>query len=59
MQFVIVAVDDQLKLISKTGTTGGGQYVVQMQSVVEQLTWVCIENIIAEKFGTKASRIFR
>jgi DNA-directed RNA polymerase III subunit RPC3 len=38
---------------------GGGQYVIQMRSAFEQLTWACIENIIIEKFGSKAARIFR
>lgn len=51
--------DDQLKFISKGGDMGGGQYVVQMKDAIDQLTWVCIENIITEKFGTKAARIFR
>lgn len=52
-------VDDQMKIMSKYGDMGGGQYVVEMKKTVEQLTWVCIENIITEKFGTKAARIFR
>lgn len=51
--------DDQMKILSKYGDMGGGQYVVEMKKTVEQLTWVCIENIITEKFGTKAARIFR
>ncbi|XP_037027606.1 DNA-directed RNA polymerase III subunit RPC3 [Bradysia coprophila] len=58
-QYVSIIMDDQLKFLAKYGDMGGGQYVVQMKYAVEQLTWVCIENIITEKFGSKASRIFR
>lgn len=57
--FFSFLVDDQLKFLSKYGEMGGGQYVVQMKNAIDQLTWVCIENIITEKFGTKAARIFR
>lgn len=38
---------------------GGGQYIIHMLKLFEQLTWCCIENIIVEKFGSKAARIFR
>lgn len=43
----------------KNGDSGGGQYVIQMKTAFVQLAWACIENIINEKFGTKAARIFR
>ncbi|KAJ6639936.1 DNA-directed RNA polymerase III subunit RPC3, partial [Pseudolycoriella hygida] len=58
-QYVSIIMDDQLKFLVKYGDMGGGQYVVQMKYIVEQLTWACIENIITEKFGSKAARIFR
>lgn len=59
MLCVLFIVDDQMKILSKYGDMGGGQYVVEMKKTIEQLVWVCIENIITEKFGTKAARIFR
>lgn len=52
-------VDDNLKFLSKYGDAGGGQYIVEMRTAFQQLTWNCIENVIIEKFGTKAARIFR
>lgn len=55
----IIIVDDQLKFLAKFGDMGGGQYIVQMKYAIDQLVWTCIENIITEKFGSKASRIFR
>lgn len=38
---------------------GGGQYVVDMAPAFESLALACIENVITERFGSKASRIFR
>lgn len=38
---------------------GGGQYVVDFQNGFEELALCCIESIITERFGSKASRIFR
>lgn len=38
---------------------GGGQYVVDMSSAFENLALACVENVITERFGSKASRIFR
>lgn len=51
--------EDNLKFLVKYGDMGGGQYVIQMKIAFEQLTWACIDNIITEKFGSKAARIFR
>ncbi|XP_055676836.1 DNA-directed RNA polymerase III subunit RPC3 [Lutzomyia longipalpis] len=58
-QYIAVIVDDPLMMLSKYSDAGGGQYVMQMKKVFEQLAWVCIENTIMEKFGAKAARIFR
>lgn len=58
-QYISIICDDKLGFLSKYGESGGGQYVVQMKHAIEQLTWASIENVIIEKFGKKASRIFR
>lgn len=58
-QYIMVICDDTLKCMSKFGESSGGQYVVQMKHAIEELTLVCIENVIIEKFGKKAGRIFR
>lgn len=58
-QYIAVICDDKMEFLSKFGDAGGGQYVVRMRHAIEQLTWACIENIIIEKFGKKAARIFR
>lgn len=57
--YLIYLVEDSLKFLVKYGDMGGGQYVIQMKIAFEQLTWACINNIITEKFGSKAARIFR
>lgn len=38
---------------------GGGQYVVDLACAFENLALGCVENVITERFGSKASRIFR
>uniref|UniRef100_A0A6B2E9S3 DNA-directed RNA polymerase III subunit RPC3 n=1 Tax=Phlebotomus kandelakii TaxID=1109342 RepID=A0A6B2E9S3_9DIPT len=58
-QYIAVLLDDSLAVLMKYSDTGGGQYIVQMKKVFEQLAWTCIENVIMEKFGTKAARILR
>lgn len=58
-QYITVICEDNLKFVGKFGEAGGGQYVIQMKHAIEQLTWSCIENIVDERFGKKAARIFR
>lgn len=58
-QYISVICDDRLKCLSKFGESSGGQYVVHMKHAIEELTLACIENIIMEKFGKKAARIFK
>ncbi|XP_055313067.1 DNA-directed RNA polymerase III subunit RPC3 [Sitodiplosis mosellana] len=58
-QYIAVICEDNLKFVGKFGEAGGGQYVIQMKHAIEQLTWSCIENVIDERFGKKAARIFR
>lgn len=58
-QYILIICEDKLNFLSRFGEAGGGQYVVQMKHAIEQLTWASIENIIIEKYGKKAARIFR
>lgn len=41
------------------GEMGGGQYVVDLSGAFENLALACVESVITERFGSKASRIFR
>ncbi|XP_005175452.2 DNA-directed RNA polymerase III subunit RPC3 [Musca domestica] len=58
-QYVALLADDSLHFIRKIGEMGGGQYVVDLAPAFESLALACIENVITERFGSKASRIFR
>lgn len=58
-QYIAVICEDKMKFVGKFGDAMGGQYVIQMKHAIEQLTWTCIENIVEERFGKKAARIFR
>lgn len=58
-QFVSLIAEDSSGFIRKTGDMGGGQFVVDFERALEQLAYATVESIITEKFGSKASRIFR
>ncbi|XP_012279984.1 DNA-directed RNA polymerase III subunit RPC3 isoform X2 [Orussus abietinus] len=52
-------IEDPCHFISRVGDSGGGQYSVNMKEAFEQLAWATLENIVLERFGSKAARIFR
>lgn len=58
-QYVQVLESDALGILNRCTEVGGGQFVVQVKEAIDQLVWHCIENVVEEKFGAKALRIFR
>lgn len=58
-QYLKIIEEDSSGFITRGGDSGGGQYCINMHKSFESLTWACIENIILERFGSKAARIFR
>lgn len=52
-------IEDDSHFIKRVGDSGGGQYSVNMKNAFKQLAWTTLENIITERFGSKAARIFR
>lgn len=58
-QYIQVLESDSLNIISRCTEVGGGQFVVQVKEAIEQLVMHCLENVVEEKFGAKALRIFR
>jgi len=58
-QYLRLLEEDSSQFIRRVGYSGGGQYSVNMKNAFEQLTWTTLENIITERFGSKAARIFR
>ncbi|CAD6994354.1 unnamed protein product [Ceratitis capitata] len=58
-QYVSLIADDPLRFIRKIGEMGGGQYVVDLNHAFEELTLSWFGSVITERYGSKASRIFR
>nr|CAD7408582.1 unnamed protein product [Timema cristinae] len=58
-QYLKVMEEDLSKFISKVGDSAGGQYSVNIKNSFTELTWTTIDNIVLERSGSKAARIFR
>lgn len=58
-QYLRLIVEDSSKFIIRVGDSGGGQYSVDMKNAFNQLAWATLENVVTEKFGSNAARIFR
>ncbi|XP_053947010.1 DNA-directed RNA polymerase III subunit RPC3 [Anastrepha ludens] len=58
-QYVSLLADDPLGFIRKIGEMGGGQYVVDLRHAFKELTLSWFGRVITERYGSKASRIFR
>ncbi|CAO1428487.1 unnamed protein product [Diamesa tonsa] len=58
-QYVSIIESDATGFLQNNGDSGGGLYSITMANAFEKLTWSAIEIIITQKFGSKATRIFR
>jgi DNA-directed RNA polymerase III subunit RPC3 len=58
-QYMSIIEKDECGFLRKNDEAGGGLYTVNMTSAFQQLAWAVIENVITQKFGSKATRIFR
>ncbi|EGI65510.1 PREDICTED: DNA-directed RNA polymerase III subunit RPC3 [Acromyrmex echinatior] len=58
-QYLRLLEEDRTQFIKRVGDSGGGQYSVNMKNAFKELTWTTLENIVTERFGSKAARIFR
>lgn len=58
-QYVSIIEKDECGFLQKNDEVGGGLYMVNMKRAFQQLAWGVIENVITQKFGSKATRIFR
>lgn len=58
-QYVSIIEKDDCGFLRKNDEAGGGLYTIQMNVAFQQLAWSVIENVITQKFGSKATRIFR
>ena len=58
-QYLRLIEEDSSQFMKRVGDSGGGQYSVNMKEAFNQLAWTTLENIVMERFGSKAARIFR
>lgn len=58
-QYVSIIEKDDCGFLQKDDEAGGGLFSVNMRKAFQQLAWASIENVITQKFGSKATRIFR
>ncbi|KAK0080341.1 hypothetical protein PV325_014103 [Microctonus aethiopoides] len=58
-QYLQILVDDPAQFLKRVGDSGGGQFSIDIKRAFEELAWATIANIICERFGSKAARIFR
>ncbi|XP_076300015.1 RNA polymerase III subunit C isoform X2 [Lasioglossum baleicum] len=58
-QYLHLIEKDTSQFLKRFGDAGGGQYCVNMKEAFNQLAWATLENIVMERFGSKAARIFR
>ncbi|CAD1477753.1 unnamed protein product [Heterotrigona itama] len=58
-QYLHLIEEDSSQFLKRVGDSGGGQYSVNMKEAFKQLAWATLENIVMERFGSKAARIFR
>ncbi|XP_076665582.1 RNA polymerase III subunit C [Andrena cerasifolii] len=58
-QYLRLIEEDTSQFLKRVGDSGGGQYSVNMKEAFNQLAWTTLENIVMERFGSKAARIFR
>lgn len=58
-QYLRLIEEDSRQLLRRVGDSGGGQFSVNMKEAFAQLAWATLENIVMERFGSKAARIFR
>ncbi|XP_045555032.1 DNA-directed RNA polymerase III subunit RPC3 isoform X3 [Salmo salar] len=50
---------DQMEFVGKSGDSGGGMYVVNLQRALANLARATLESVVQERFGSRSARIFR
>ncbi|XP_017785236.1 PREDICTED: DNA-directed RNA polymerase III subunit RPC3 [Nicrophorus vespilloides] len=56
--YINIIEQDSSNIIRKAGEASGGSFQIQMKDIFTQLTWETIQQIVLEKFDSKAARIF-
>lgn len=58
-QYLKILEEQSGDCVQRVGDAGGGQYRLNMSNAFQSLTYILIYNIVQERFGSKAARIFR
>ncbi|CAD6237379.1 GSCOCG00002279001-RA-CDS [Cotesia congregata] len=58
-QYLQIIVEDSRRFVKRVGDSGGGQFSIDVKEIMSQLAWATVENVVLERFGSKAARIFR
>ena len=58
-EYLKVLAEDRTRFCDKVGDAGGGQFMINSKHIFTELASATAENIVLEKFGSKALRIFR
>ncbi|XP_037082168.1 DNA-directed RNA polymerase III subunit RPC3-like [Pollicipes pollicipes] len=58
-QYVRIMSEGETPYLSRYGDAGGGQYVLNMKRILQNFGWAVAENVVQERFGSRAGRIFR
>ncbi|KAF7281002.1 hypothetical protein GWI33_005269 [Rhynchophorus ferrugineus] len=58
-QYMSIIEQDNSKLLRKAGEASGGSYQIYLKDAFTQFVWELIEQIVLEKYDSKAARIFR
>ena len=58
-QYFKAVEEDRTGFIRRVGDEGGGAFEVCFADTFESLAAATVENVVMEKFGSKALRIFR
>jgi len=58
-QYLRVMADDRSRFVDRVGDSGGGQFTINIKHILDEITLATLDNIVLERFGSKALRIFR
>ena len=58
-EYLKVLAEDRTRFCDKVGDAGGGQFLINAKHIFTELASATADNIVLEKFGSKALRIFR
>jgi DNA-directed RNA polymerase III subunit RPC3 len=58
-EYISIIEKDVSGFLNKIDDAGQGMYSINMRNALTQITWSIIENVITQKYGSKAARIFR